>query len=342
MRRSAAFAVVLAWAPLLTAGGARAACQIGSFDPVTSVFHLDANDNGLWDGVAGGDVASEVASFAGPGLPLVGDWNGDGVDDTGKLVGLRFYLDMDGDRKWTGNAGGDRNTSFAASFVVQEPVVGDWNGDGRDQIGVYLGQGRFLLDANGNGIWDGAAGGDYNVLFARRGNSTPIIADWNGDGVDDVGILVPFLSGFRPVYAVLDWDGDRIWAGQAGGDAATSLFYGTPVLGDWLGIGQVSFGDFSADRSTFHLDANADLLIPSVGGGDIVGSLGLFTGVGSPLVCDWDGDGDTDLGKVTPSGRFVLDRNGNRQWDGAALGDRSTVFDVGAPATPLVGRWVAP
>ena len=32
------------------------------------------------------------------------------------------------------------------------PVVGDWNGDGKDEIGVYRSPGRWYLDYNGNHI----------------------------------------------------------------------------------------------------------------------------------------------------------------------------------------------
>ena len=33
------------------------------------------------------------------------------------------------------------------------PVAGDWNGDGRDEIGVYR-QGIWYFDRDGNGAWN--------------------------------------------------------------------------------------------------------------------------------------------------------------------------------------------
>lgn len=337
----AALAVLLLFAP----SAARAACQIGSFDAATSIFFLDLNDNGIWDGVAGGDASSEIASFAGPGISIVGDWNGDGVDDTGKVVGTRFYLDLNGNRDWDGNAGGDRNTDFAPSFGAGTPVVGDWNGDGADEIGVYMpgGEPRFLLDATGNGVWNGKAGGDRNGNFPAVGS--PLIANWNGDRYgNDVIAVAP--SGF-----LIDANGNFAWNGNgsSNGDphdvnASFRIPYAPSgprlaVAGDWFGIGRDTPGVYYPLDSTFFLDGNGSFGWDS---GDGFGQLGLFTGTGTPLVCDWDGDGDTDIGKVVGGNRFLLDRNGDRYWNGTLHGDRSTVFDVGAPATPLVGRWVSP
>lgn len=323
---------------LLAAPAARAACRIGSFDAAASIFFLDLNDNGTWDGTAGGDASSEIASFAGPGIPIVGDWNGDGVDDTGKVVGTRFYLDMNGNRDWDGNAGGDRNTDFAPSFGAGVPVVGDWDGDGDDEIGVFRPDGsRFLVDANGNGVWDGNAGGDHNGNFPAV--MTPLVANWNGDGSDVIA-----AAGGQTFY--IDANSNFAWNGSAGGDIAANFHaFISPsgeLAGDWFGIGRPSPGTYYAPRSEFYLDGNANFRWNGAPGGDAFGQLGLFTGTGTPLVCDWDGDGDTDLGKVVGGNRFLQDRNGDHYWNGPFHGDRSTVFDVGAPATPLAGRWVLP
>lgn len=40
-------------------------------------------------------------------------------------------------------------------FNGAQPVIGDWNGDGRDRAGVFS-NGSWFLDDNGNGMWDGA------------------------------------------------------------------------------------------------------------------------------------------------------------------------------------------
>ena len=62
------------------------------------------------------------------------------------------------------------------------PVVGDFNGDGVDEIGVYRGT-QFIMDTNRNHRIDD---GD-KVVSAPRGK--PVVGDWDGDGVDDVGVV---------------------------------------------------------------------------------------------------------------------------------------------------------
>ena len=116
--------------------------------------------------------------------PFIGDWNGDGstISASGARPG-RFYLDLNGNDRWDGAAGGDDVFSFG--LATDTPVIGDWNGDGLDDVGVRRGA-RFLLDANGNDQWDGTAGGDVSVGFGVT-TDIAVIGDWNGDGVDDIG-----------------------------------------------------------------------------------------------------------------------------------------------------------
>src|SRR6516225_5583406 len=66
---------------------------------------------------------------------------------------------QNGDGAWSLDANGD-GTFTAADTVYYNysgpgvtPVVGDWNGDGRDEIGFFV-NGVWSLDANGNGVQD--------------------------------------------------------------------------------------------------------------------------------------------------------------------------------------------
>ena len=64
-------------------------------------------------------------------------------------------------------------------------VLGDWNGDGKTEIGIYK-DGTWYLDYNGNGIWD--TGIDRLNYFGTLG-WTPIVGNWNGDATGDkIGI----------------------------------------------------------------------------------------------------------------------------------------------------------
>ena len=61
------------------------------------------------------------------------------------------------------------------------PVCGDWNGDGRDGIGVVRGATWFLRNA--------ISGGPANVQFNYgRAGDVPLAGDWNADGRDTPGV----------------------------------------------------------------------------------------------------------------------------------------------------------
>ena len=70
------------------------------------------------------------------------------------------------------------------------PVVGDWNGDGKSKVGVFLG-GQWFLDLNGDGTWDA---GDLWAQLGEDGDF-PITGDWDGDGKTDIGVFGPMWPG---------------------------------------------------------------------------------------------------------------------------------------------------
>ncbi len=257
---------------------------VGVWRPTTRQFLLDANGNGTWDGTAAGDTLTG-AFGASTDRPVIGDWNGDGSDDVGvwRPSDRKFRLDGNGNAIWEATGGDTTTAAFGASADL--PVAGDWNSDGKDEVGVWRpSTHQFMLDANGNGRWDGTAGRD--TLTAAFGVSTdrPVVGDWNGDGKDEVGVWRPSTRQF-----MLDTNGNGRWDGTAGRDTLTGAF-GT-----------------SADR---------------------------------PVSGDWNGDGQDDVGVWRPSeGKFRLDANGNRLWDGPAGGDVTTgAFGV-ATDIPLAGTW---
>src|SRR5205085_8168027 len=66
------------------------------------------------------------------------------------------------------------------------PVVGDWDGDGKDGIGTYtVATGTWSL----RNAADGLGGPDIGPLvFRPDGSGYPVVGDWNGDGVDSLGV----------------------------------------------------------------------------------------------------------------------------------------------------------
>ena len=65
------------------------------------------------------------------------------------------------------------------------PVTGDWNGDGRTDLGVFT-DGRWSLTLTNA---DGTTWSD-SVSFGE-GDDLPVTGDWNGDGADDLGVWSP-------------------------------------------------------------------------------------------------------------------------------------------------------
>jgi hypothetical protein len=224
---------------------------VGTYRSAAGRFYLDANGDGVW-----GDGDWSSSPIGGPGFtPLMGDWDGDGSDEIGIYVpfsgvGL-FLFDMNGDGQW--DESNDRFAIFgpAADFV---PVVGDWNGDGRHEIGIYnTAFGYWLLDYNGDELWNEAD--DEVVIFGCPG-CAPLVGDWDGDGDDDVGLFTGY-SGFG--LFLMDANGNRSWDESGDRFAVFGLFDGfTPVVGDWNADGVDEIGIYQGASGVFLLDSNGN------------------------------------------------------------------------------------
>jgi hypothetical protein len=122
------------------------------YDPATALWYLDSNGNGAWDG-----TPTDVQfwhGFAGA-IPVTGDWNGDGKTKIGVYdpATALWYLDYNGNGAWDGTPTDVRSWHGFAGVI---PVTGDWNGDGKTEIGIYdPATALWYLDQNGNGAWDG-------------------------------------------------------------------------------------------------------------------------------------------------------------------------------------------
>jgi hypothetical protein len=318
-----------------------AACGIGKFVSSTSVFYYDVSGNGLWGGIAGGDASLVLAASEGAGGGFLGDFNGDGIDDGAKQVGTKFQYDKNGNRVWDGNAGGDNNRDFGPGLGTGTPL--SFNNGGPEVAGRYIaGTSTFHIDLNGNSQWNGNAGGDLGAAFAASfGAGVGVVADFNGDGDDDIARVVG-------ADWYIDQNDNNAWNGAAGGDLKRTFLGSvqpyTPITGDWDGDGDDDLGAFA--NGTHYLDLNGNGVWDGVAGGDV--SVNFAGGVigtgGSPLVCDFDGDGDDDIGKVVDD-KYAVDLNGNLAWNGAAGGDRQSRFAIGgfgAGITPLAGVWATP
>jgi hypothetical protein len=63
-------------------------------------------------------------------------------------------------------------------------IAGDWNGDGKDTVGVFRPSNGviFLKNTNATGYADIAI--NYGI-----GGDKPVTGDWNNDGKDTIGVL---------------------------------------------------------------------------------------------------------------------------------------------------------
>ena len=115
-----------------------------------------------------------VLEYGRPGdIPVVGDWNGNGVHTVGVVRGNRWLLK-------NSNKPGAADHDFNFGAVGDIPVVGDWNGDGSTGIGMVRGD-RWLLR---NSL--SAGGADFDFTFGG-GDGYPVVGDWDGDGAAGIG-----------------------------------------------------------------------------------------------------------------------------------------------------------
>ena len=226
------------------------------------------------------------------------------------------------------------------------PVVGDWDGDGHDDIGVYV-DGRWYVDLNDNGRWDS---GDLLAMLGDD-HDLPATGDWDGDGKTDIAIYGPRWAADSwaiehepgmpdtantpgrlpgkaknvPPKADEATKGHRLLQRTPHGRARVDLIdhvfqYGEvgdqPVTGDWNGDGIATIGVFRGGR--WNLDTDGDGVFTSADASVD------FGGHGTPVIGDWNGDGIDDLG-VFADGVWTIDTNGNRELDAV---DR--VFEMGS------------
>ena len=128
------------WIPLSGDWDGNGIDSIGLYDPKTSIFYLqNANDTGA------ADVTFDYGPAGAGWIPIAGDWNGDGKDTIG-LYDPRasvFYLRNSNDTGYAdvtfayGQAHPNVLFDTPTGSGWWKPVVGDWNGDGRDTIGLY-------------------------------------------------------------------------------------------------------------------------------------------------------------------------------------------------------------
>ncbi len=223
------------------------------------------------------------------------------------------------------------------------PIAGDWDGDGRTEIGIFL-EGDWYLDLNGNGSWD------ETDLWAHLGKAgdLPVVGDWDADGRTDIGVVSVSqraqvrreIEALAPTSteAQSKRSGERKMCctvhGKVHADAVDHVFhYGStgdfPITGDWNGNGYETIAVFR--DGLWHLDVDGDGCFTSADQCVRFGQAGDL-----PVVGDWDANGTDDLG-VFRQGLWIVDHQGNRRLDAE---DYDRAFELGGKGDqPVVGDW---
>jgi hypothetical protein len=158
--------------------------------------------------------------------------------------------------------------------TTDQPVVGDWDGDGHVNPGVRVpAYSRFRLKTP-----DGVT---RVKLGAPR--DLPLAGDWDGDGRWEVGVRTAAAG----LFVLRGADGTRTTVELGDLDDL-------PVTGDWDGDGRADLGVYDQATATFTLrvvDQDGLAWTAQVPFG-VAGDL--------PVTGDWDGNGRTDLGVWNP------------------------------------------
>ena len=194
--------------------------------------------------------------------------------------------------------------NFTAIFN-NSPVCGVTVGVFRPSNGLI-----YLKNSNTSGFADVAInygmGGDY-----------PIAGDWDGDGVDTIGV---YRSG-----------GFYLRNSNTVGIADINFAFGTPgdqpIAGDWNHDGVDTVGIYRSSTFTFYL-RNSN----SAGAPDMIFSLGIPGDVG--IAGDWDGDGFDTTGVFRPSNGVIFLKNTNQ----TGYADIAINYGIGGDK-PITGDW---
>lgn len=241
---------------------------------VNGEWFIDINGNGQWDE---NDLWGRLGSKG--DQPVVGDWDGDGKDDIG-IFGPRWARDFVAIENEPGlpDAGNRRDVDAenAAEKRVDQRVIRPKNVP-PTELQATNGLRTLQQSPRGARRWDLID----HVFELGTGTDRAISGDFNGDGIESIGI-------FRGGVWRLDRNGDGKMT-----DADSTIKFGTrgdlPVVGDFDGDGIDEIGVYRQGKWIIDTNHNgeidaADKVFELGGSGD------------TPIVGDFNGDGIDEPG----------------------------------------------
>ncbi len=311
----------------------------------------DLDGDGDLDLLAGRGEAGGLTHYENTGAPdnPVWTWRGDSYQDISEPGGLQpAFLDLDGDGDrdlllglcgqliWYQRGGtaqtptwtrvGDDPVGYGGGSCGTSPGVGDWDGDGDDDlvIGEHWGGLRFFRN-DGPPNWAEEA---YPFPFELAGDSAPALTDWDNDGDPDLLL------------------------GQAHGQVHQYTNVGSPTAPDWRPDGLLlelpwtdhphpypAFADVDGDDDPDLVVGEGSWEGPGAGGG-----LRYYENVGTPETPNWtlvsDHWLDLDVGGWSTPAFADVDADGDSDlFVGDEAGTLTFVENTGTPTAPA---WAAP
>jgi hypothetical protein len=224
---------------------------------------------------------------------------------------------------------GTQTVTFIFGLTDDQPITGDWNGDGYDKVGtvrvdpdVFAPDGKhaleFFLDYDGNRTWDS---GDMTFIFGEQGDQI-VVGDWTGDGKTKVGVVRPGGGGVL-VWSLNRNDDPNHYVGTNYAVAFFGLTGDKLVTGDWNGDGRTKIGVARTDQSVTLPNGTHPLVwcLDTAGTGVFNGATFNFgTSIDAVIVGDWTGSGVDRVGvaRRPASGTGLeasIDVNGNGAYD---------------------------
>ncbi len=195
-------------------------------------------------------------------IPLVGDFNGDGKDDivtfTRGNTGDVFVALSDG-TKFNGT-GVKWHDWFSINDEI--PLVGDFNGDGKDDLATFTrgntGDVYVALSTGSSFVGTAVKWHDWFSINSE----IPLVGDFNGDGRDDIATFTRSNTG--DVYVATSTGFSFVGTAQKWHDWF-SINDEVPTIGDFNGDGR-------DDIATFTRGTNGDVYVATSTGSSFVGT----------------------------------------------------------------------
>jgi len=210
-------------------------------------------------------------------------------------------------------------------------------GTGTSNVGVFRAGFEWVLDANGNMMFDGTGPG-LNLVEAFGGTpgDVPVTGDWSGTGTTKIGIYRASNGLF-----LLDYNDNGTFDGcvidRCYQYFPTPTTGDIPVVGDWTGTGTSKIGIYRPGTGQWFLDTNGDGIFEL--GVDFDTNYGGITSpiADVPVTGDWTGSGTTKIGIFRAGYLWLLNTTGS----GTFAQGQDAVFPFGGIAgdVPVVGDW---